>query len=85
MEPSRDASDGQDSSQDFIEVGFAALLGGVAGLVIGAMVGSAASWLFVSNETWYSQPPTIIGIIGGAILGIVVALVKAGDPEGSAS
>ena len=87
MDARRDAPDRQDHSQDFIEVGFAAILGGVVGLVVGALVGSAASWLFVSSETWYSQAPTIIGIVGGAILGIVVALVKAttGDPERSAS
>jgi ABC-type uncharacterized transport system permease subunit len=83
---SRDAPDRQDASQDFIEVGLAAMLGGIAGLVLGAMVGAAVSWLFLSSESWHSEPPTIVGVIGGAILGIVVGLVRAtADPDGSAS
>ena len=76
MDAGREAPDEQDGSQDFIGVGFVAILGGIAGLILGALMGSIASWLFVSSEAWGSQPPTFIGIIGGAILGVAIALVK---------
>jgi uncharacterized protein involved in exopolysaccharide biosynthesis len=76
MDARPDAPDEQDGSQDFIVVGFVAIVGGIAGLILGALVGSVASWLFVSAEAWGSQPPTIIGIIGGALLGVAIALVR---------
>ena len=82
MDARREAPDEHEGSHDFIGVGFVAILGGLAGLILGAMVGSVASWLFVSSEAWGSQPPTLIGIIGGAVLGVAIAVAKApSDPE----